>query len=67
MVHVMLYEMLWPQRAFCVGTLGPKYLIHGYLEPLGYGMSVSGQKCRNVISTEPKSGSVKKMSQEAQA
>ena len=34
-VHVLLYDILWPERAVYMGTLGPKYLICGYLDPWG--------------------------------
>ena len=29
------HDILWPQSAFCMGTLGPKYQIYWYLDPLG--------------------------------
>ena len=35
-VHELLHDLLWPERPFCMGTLGPKYLIYGCLDPLGW-------------------------------
>ena len=37
-VHVLLYDILWPESASYMGALGPKYLIYGYLDPLGNSM-----------------------------
>ena len=34
-VHVLLYDILWPESVVYVGTSGHKYLIYGYLDPLG--------------------------------
>ena len=36
-VHVLLPDILRPESAVYTGTPGPKCLIHGYLDPLGYG------------------------------
>ena len=39
-VHVLLYDLLWPQSAFYMligGALVPKHLMSGCLDPLGSG------------------------------
>ena len=35
------FDIVWPQRAFCLGTLGLKHLIHGQLDPCGRTLSNS--------------------------
>ena len=46
-IDVLLYDILWSESAVYMGTLGAKYLIYGYLDPLGKDMSRKGTAIYN--------------------
>ena len=46
---MLLKDILWPESSFCMVTLGPQHLIHGYLVPLDFFWPKDCSNCRGLL------------------